>query len=96
MNPFDQFNQSGPKGNLPPSNKPGLNLPDYLPGFLDDERPSLAEKIVGKALGTLKGIFFLILVAMAIIAIVVFFPAYFKWISDFSDWVYRMSGRTFY
>ena len=32
----------------------------------------------------------------AIIAIVVFFPAYFKWVTDFSDWVYRMSERTFY
>ncbi len=96
MDPFNQMNQqNNPRVIVSKPNPSFIDLSTHSPGYLDDEKPSWTEKVLGKAVGTLTKLITFIVLGVGITALIILLRPFMKLIIEFSNWAYNSIDKFF-
>ena len=94
MDPFNP-NQNNQKVIMANPNQPVIDIPNQLPNYLEDDKTSWTEKLMGKAVGTLTKFVSFILLCVGITTMVILLRPFIKFILELSDWLYNQAEYLF-
>lgn len=93
---MDIFNQNPPNEETNDQVPPNLlNITEPLQGIFEEEKPSIAEKCIGKGVGVLSKTFLFIVFGIAVASLGILLIPFMRLVVEFSKWAYEFVGGIF-